>query len=156
MKRLFLSINILLLCILSGCSNNIKITGQVKFDDGEPVKFGYVVFETSENSFTGTLDEQGRYAVGVSKDGTGIPSGEYTIWLAGTAMVKYTVTKTNKNDEGDNETFDSDETPRVHPKHTSPYSADALKFEVKRGGSKTFDFTVERPCLNKPQNKSKH
>ncbi|MDR2755733.1 MAG: hypothetical protein LBC20_08515 [Planctomycetaceae bacterium] len=153
MKRLFLFIDILLLCVLSGCSNYIKITGQVKFVDGEPVNFGYVVFETPENSFTGALDAQGHYAIGVNKDGTGIPPNEYTVWLAGTASVKYTTIKKSKNDESDDETFDSEETPRVHSKYTSPHSADALKFEVKRGGEKTFDFTVERP--NKPQNKSK-
>jgi hypothetical protein len=153
MKRLFLFINILLLCVLSGCSNYIKITGQVKFVDGEPVNFGYVVFETSENSFTGTLGEQGRYEIGVDKDGTGIPPNEYTVWLAGTAAVKYTTLKRRKSDDSENETFESDETQRVHSKYTSPHSPDALKFEVKRGGSKTFDFTVEHP--DNPKTKSK-
>ncbi|MDR2345726.1 MAG: hypothetical protein LBE18_06635, partial [Planctomycetaceae bacterium] len=145
MKRSILFINILLFCALSGCSDYIRITGQVKFVDGEPVNFGYVVFETSKNSFTGALDEKGHYSIGVDKDGTGIPPDKYTVWLAGTAVVKYTITKNNKNETNNDEVFDSDETPRVHSKYTSPHSADALKFEVKRGGEKTFNFTVERP-----------
>jgi hypothetical protein len=100
------------------------------------------------------LDEQGRYAISVDKDGSGVPPGQYTVWLAGTAAVQYTTIKRNKNDDSDNETFDSEETPRVHPKHSSPHSPDALKFEVKSGGAKTFDFTVERP--EQSPKKSKH
>ncbi|MDR1382557.1 MAG: hypothetical protein LBJ67_01725 [Planctomycetaceae bacterium] len=144
MKKIFLILSCMFLVFGSiGCSRNIKITGHVTFNDGESVNFGRVVFETPENSFTGKLNEQGYYTVGVDKDGTGIPPGNYTVWLAGTADVKFTATKGNKG--GDNETFDSEETPRVHEKYTTPHSSNALKFEVKRGGAKTFDFTVERP-----------
>ena len=141
MKR---SLFFLLLLILAGCSQNIKITGKVQFDDGEPVSFGAVVFETSKNSFTGKLDQQGHYAVGDTGDGAGIPPGDYTVWLSGTALQRVSAAKGNKGD-GENEGFESEETPRVHPKHTSPQSPDALKFTVKSDGGKTFNFIVQRP-----------
>ena len=135
---------LLLFLLLAGCSRNIKVTGHVVFDDGEPVSFGSVVFETPKDSFTGKLDQQGRYAIGDTKDGTGIPPGDYTVWLSGTALQRVSAAKGNSEDGG-SEGFESEETPRVHSKHTSPHSPDALKFSATPGGSKTFDFTVERP-----------
>ncbi|MDR2116777.1 MAG: hypothetical protein LBP87_10410 [Planctomycetaceae bacterium] len=136
--------------LLTSCSQNIKITGTVKFDDGEPLTRGTVIFESPTHSFPGYLDEKGHYAVGDTKDGAGIPPGDYTVWIAGTALIQDVVPKKNSSkqkvvNEDDELTYaDTFEIPQVHPKYTRPNS-DALKFTVKRDVSKTFDITVERP-----------
>jgi hypothetical protein len=145
-KRLLFLYILLLLSVSTGCSKNIKVTGHVTFTDGEPVNFGSVCFETCENTFYAKLDENGYYSIGDTQDGVGIPAGEYQVWLSGTVLTEEIQ---GKNNDGH---FDVKETIRVHPKYTLP-DYDALKFEVKRGGSKTFDFTVERP--DNPQKKSK-
>ncbi|GHT25785.1 hypothetical protein FACS18942_01700 [Planctomycetales bacterium] len=151
MKTFFPVISLLLI-LFTGCSDNVKITGQVKFDDGEPVNFGQVCFQDDKNSFYSSLDKDGRYSLGVTSDGTGIPEGEYTVWLAGTVEVKQILVKSKKkkviSDEesaDEPEYVDGDEIQRVHPKYTSPQSPDAPKFTVKKGGAKKLDFTVERP-----------
>ncbi|GHT26901.1 hypothetical protein FACS18942_05220 [Planctomycetales bacterium] len=159
MKTFFPSSFILLFILLAGCSQNVKITGQVKFNDGEPVRFGLVSFSDDKNSFYARIDNGGRYALGVTADGTGIPEGEYTVWLSGTAELKEIPVKSKKKKVNSGEETDDDvmyegvETPRVHPKYTSPQSPDALKFTVKKGGAKTFDFTVERPAKNSNKKK---
>jgi hypothetical protein len=130
----------LLLLLFSGCSPNIHITGHVKFDDGEPVNFGEVCFETEKNTFLGRLNQNGYYTVGNTKDGTGIPPGDYTVYLSGTSLVQ---TVSGKNNS-ESDVAAMIEKQRVHSKHTQPGS-NALKFTVKKDGEKTFDFTVERP-----------
>jgi hypothetical protein len=130
----------LILCL--GCSQNIKISGHVKFDDGEPVSFGEVCFETAQNTFLGRLDPNGYYTVGNTKDGRGIPPDDYTVYLSGTSLVQTVPGK------GNSDVVVMVEKQRVHPKHTHPNS-DALKFTVKKDGKKTFDFTVERPPQKK-------
>jgi hypothetical protein len=145
-KRLLLIYILLILSVSIGCSKNIKVTGHVTFTDGEPVNFGSVCFETSENTYSARLDKNGYYSIGDTKDGAGIPEGAYRIWLSGTVL---TEDIPNKNNDG---YFEVKETMRVHPKYTLP-NHDSLKFEVKRGGKTTFDFTVERP--DNPKNKSK-
>ncbi|MDR1491195.1 MAG: hypothetical protein LBT05_00490 [Planctomycetaceae bacterium] len=139
MKNTYFISLILLLILSVGCSKNVKITGHVTFaDNGEPVNFGAVCFETAENTFYGTLDQNGFYAVGDTHDGAGIPPGNYQVWLSGTVLTEDIPSK------GNDGLFNTKETVRVHPKYTLP-NPDGLKFEVKRNGAKTFDFTAERP-----------
>jgi len=102
------------------------------------VNFGEVCFETAQNTFLGRLDSNGDYTVGDTKDGAGIPPGDYIVYLSGTSLVKESAGK------GNSDVVNTLEIQRVHPKHTHS-DPDALKFTVKKDGEKTFDFTVERP-----------
>jgi hypothetical protein len=131
----------------AGCSDKIKISGTVTFSDGEPVNFGSVCFNSNNKTYYGYLDKNGHYSPGELKDGDGVPHGNYNVWLSGTVLSKEILNKEGESTGNSKETF------RVAEKYTLLETTD-LKFEVKRGGSKTFDFTVERP--DKPQNKSKH
>ncbi|MDR2707039.1 MAG: hypothetical protein LBC02_14800 [Planctomycetaceae bacterium] len=147
MKKLILLVfTTFLFMVICGCSDKIKISGNVTFTDGEPVGFGSVVFESPKESFSGQLDPNGHYAIGINNDGKGIPAGTYKIWLSGTALQEEIPQK------GDGEAFDTKTTVRVASKYTNPDSTD-LVFEVVRNGNKTFDFTVERP--DNPKTKSK-
>ncbi|GHT26926.1 hypothetical protein FACS18942_05300 [Planctomycetales bacterium] len=137
----FFPVLIVLLTLLTGCSDKVKITGQVKFDDGEPVNFGQVIFDGNNKSFFGNIRKDGHYAPGEIKDGDGVPYGTYKVWLAGTVLSE----EGKEIGEGENSSrADAKETYRVNEKYTSAGKTD-ITFEVKKGGAKTFDFTVGRP-----------
>jgi hypothetical protein len=144
---LFPFIFVAILSISIGCSGKIKISGHVTFPDGEALDFGEVCFTEGNKTFFGRVKEGGYYAPGEFKDGDGIPLGTYNVWLSRTILSEMIF------DKHGNESDDVKQIERVDKKYTAPETS-GLKFEVKRGGSKTFDFTVERP--DKPQNKSKH
>ncbi|MDR1963054.1 MAG: hypothetical protein LBQ50_04700 [Planctomycetaceae bacterium] len=135
-----------LILLNTGCSNKVKIYGTVTFPDGEPVNFGSVCFEGNGKTISGYLNEKGDYFPGELEDGDGIPFGVYKVWLSGTVLSEEIF---NKRGEA---TGKNQYTVRVAEKYTLPATTD-LTFEVKRGGSKRFDFTVERPSKtgSKPQ-----
>jgi hypothetical protein len=132
------SLVVLLSCLLlTGCGNGTKITGTVKLSDGTPVTKGQVVFDNGTESYFGTIKSDGTYVTGGNKTVEGIPNGHYKVWLAGT--------ETAENQFGADGTVTSyTVTQTVAKKYTSPNTTD-LKFEVKPGGTKTFDITVEKP-----------
>ncbi|MDR3232281.1 MAG: carboxypeptidase-like regulatory domain-containing protein [Planctomycetaceae bacterium] len=132
--RVFL---LILLFVLTGCSQNLKVTGTVTFsDDGSPLPHGAVVFETKAKSFMGRLDKQGRYSIGVEKDGTGIPPGNYKVWLTSTDL--------EKSDTTDPESESVITTQTVDLQYTTPDNS-PLSFEVRKNGPRKFDFVVDRP-----------
>jgi len=129
-----------ILCTVVGCSQGMQITGTVRFDDGSPITQGSVVFNSSTESFFGTITSAGRYTTGGEKIKQGLPDGAYTVWLSGTETSNNTL-----DDEGNVVSYTV--TRPVAAVFTSP-STSPLKFEVKKGGSKTFDVVVERnPAL---------
>lgn len=71
---------LLLTCLFTiGCGQKVKVSGTVTYsDNGEPVKFGMVVFNGENEVGRGAIKD-GRYSVGLIKDGDGIPRGTYTI-----------------------------------------------------------------------------
>ncbi|MDR0610663.1 MAG: carboxypeptidase-like regulatory domain-containing protein [Planctomycetaceae bacterium] len=139
MKKLILLIfTAFLFMSVCGCSDKIKISGNVTFTDGEPVGFGSVVFESPKESFSGRLDPNGHYTIGVNNDSKGVPAGTYKVWLSGTTLLEEIPQK------GNSEVFDTQTTVRVASKYTNPNSTD-LTVEAVHNGNKTFDFTVERP-----------
>jgi len=68
------------MCLFSlGCGNHVKVKGTVTYSDtGEPVKFGMVVFNGEKQVGRGAIKD-GKYSVGLIKDGDGVPRGTYTI-----------------------------------------------------------------------------
>ncbi|MDR2705004.1 MAG: hypothetical protein LBC02_04415, partial [Planctomycetaceae bacterium] len=124
----------------------IKVSGYVNFTDGEPLNFGEVCFTEGNKTFFGRVKENGYYAPGEFKDGDGIPPGQYNVWLSRTIQSEMIL------DKYGNESDEVKQVQCVDKKYTKPETSD-LKFEVKRGGETTFDFTVERP--DNPKNKSK-
>ena len=125
------------LCGLIGCSQGTLITGTVRFEDETPITGGGVVFDSSKNSFFGTIKPNGTYATGGVKEVEGIPDGTYTVWLTGTEEIVDRL-----NAAGQPVGYVAK--PRVAPAFTSA-STSPLKFEVKKGGPKTFDIVVRRP-----------
>ena len=72
---------VLLLCLfLTGCgSGNVSVTGTVTYSDtGEPVMSGMIVF-SSDDVIGRAAINNGRYSIGVLRDGDGVPPGTYIV-----------------------------------------------------------------------------
>ncbi|MDR1958014.1 MAG: hypothetical protein LBQ54_03050 [Planctomycetaceae bacterium] len=134
--ELFCLLLLTLICL--GCSDKVKISGTVTFPDGKPVDFGSVCFDGNGKTFYGYLNQKGYYSPGEVKDGDGVPYGTYKVWLSGTVLSEEILDKEGESTGYSKDTF------RVAEKYTLPNTTD-LTFEVKRGGPKKFDFTVEPP-----------
>ena len=75
----FVSIVALLLCLIGGCSGKVQVTGTVTYsDDNSSVNSGEIVFSDGTNSARGGI-KNGRYSMGLLKDGEGIPKGTYQV-----------------------------------------------------------------------------
>jgi hypothetical protein len=72
---------IFVLLFVSGCGQ-IKVEGKVIFPDGTPLSAGKVVFENATDAFTGNIQEDGTFRLGVYKDGQGIPAGKYRVAIS--------------------------------------------------------------------------
>jgi hypothetical protein len=126
-----------------GCSQKTKITGTVKYTDGTPIDFGYIVFDNGQKSYYGTIKTDGTYISGGIKEVEGIPAGVYKVWIAGTeTRTNEVYEKTADGEKGNLISYD--EVQRVAEKHRS-YEKTDLTFEIKRGGSTTYNVVVEKP-----------
>jgi hypothetical protein len=77
-KRLLYSFFVIVL--VCGCGNsNISLTGNVKFDDGNPLANGTVMLSTDTESFIGRISPNGNFVMETSENKSGIPAGNYTI-----------------------------------------------------------------------------
>ena len=69
-----------LLAVGCGDANRVKVRGTVSFsDDGSPLPRGMVCFDNDTIMARGTVAPDGSYAIGVEKDGRGIPPGSYNV-----------------------------------------------------------------------------
>ncbi|MDR1290489.1 MAG: hypothetical protein LBK06_04735 [Planctomycetaceae bacterium] len=130
----------IMLLSLVGCSGNIKVSGTVKYVDGSALETGTVIFGDGKNQYLGDIKPDGTFQIEGLKAGSGIPKGEYKVWLANTSVVEYKM-ETNANDE----TVKDDRTETVHvvEKFNSPETS-GLSAIVDTANRK-FDFQVERP-----------
>jgi len=150
MKKWFVCLSIVVTMVLfTGCSDVIKVHGTVTFPDGTPVTHGCVTFEDGHELALGMLDKSGHYRLGRLKDGDGIKPGVYSVWLTGTNITE-AVKSDNPQLVGTLAAVSSTTTPTVHKKFTSK-STSNLTFEAKPGGTKVFDFVVEKPDPNAPR-----
>jgi hypothetical protein len=118
---------VLFLCI--GCSNKIKVSGQVTFsDDGSPLTTGTVCFQTETFVARGNLQSDGTYHISSVKEKDGLPPGTYRISVINAV-------EGLGEDEGTR-------TPLIDPKYNTGETSD-LTFEVTNS-NKHFNFTVDR------------
>jgi hypothetical protein len=76
------SIVVVVALVALGCgdTNRVKVRGKVTFaDDGSPLTRGIVCLDNDKLMARGTLQSDGNYAIGVEKDGRGIPPGSYKV-----------------------------------------------------------------------------
>jgi len=76
------SIVVVVALVAFGCgdANRVNVRGKVTFsDDGSPLTRGIVCLDNDKLMARGTLQPDGTYAIGVEKDGRGIPPGSYKV-----------------------------------------------------------------------------
>jgi hypothetical protein len=76
------SIVVVVALVALGCgdANRVNVRGKVTFsDDGSPLTRGIVCLDNDKVMARGTLQSDGSYAIGVEKDGRGIPPGSYKV-----------------------------------------------------------------------------
>jgi len=76
-----------LLTVCCGCSGRqatYPASGTVRFDDGEPVRVGFVEFRCEENGLSARarLDQNGAFTLGTFSDSDGAPAGAYKVVIA--------------------------------------------------------------------------
>jgi hypothetical protein len=76
------SIVVVVTLVALGCgdANRVNVSGKVAFsDDGSPLTRGIVCFDNDKIMARGNVRPDGSYAIGVEKDGRGIPPGSYKV-----------------------------------------------------------------------------
>lgn len=109
---------VLILLLFVGCSENVKVTGNVKFEDGSPLTFGTVVAESDSGRATGEINEKGIFKLDGAKKGAGVLPGKYKVWLVGTEENTF-----------DEETGVSTSITRVDAKYSSSSTTD-LSYDI--------------------------
>lgn len=128
-QRCFSYFVLVMIVVAAGCSDKVKVTGKVIFeDDKSPVSLGAIAFETDTFRGTGIIKKDGTYSIGTETNTDGVPSGKY----------KVTIIAYEKSDN-----------PRIPPKHAvsllySKRSTTPLEIEVGKKNM-TQDFEVKRP-----------
>lgn len=85
-RSVFFSL-LFLLVFLSGCSENMSLTGKVTFsDDGTPLTQGTVFFENDHFVAKGNIKTDGTYVVGSHSQKDGLPPGTYQVYVGGTTV----------------------------------------------------------------------
>ena len=119
---------------ITGCGNP-KVAGKVVFPDGAPLTTGIVVFESDQNTYRGTIRNNGTFSMGVLADGEGIPPGDYRVAIMAFSQEDAAV------GQDDSEVM-------LRPL-TAPKFADArtsgITYTVS-GSARNIEFVVERPA----------
>ena len=132
--RLFLTGFLVGFVFLVGCGQNVKVTGKVTFEDGEPLTRGRVCFQTETFYADGPLQPDGTYTLGSTGENTGLPKGTYQVSITGA------VTPPKVLDPAMGRVTPA--VPLIHGKFTNQTTS-GLTCEVK--GRTVFDITVTPP-----------
>lgn len=68
------------LTVAIGCSGNVQVKGKVVFsDDGSPLDFGTIFFESGNEVARGSIKEDGTFVMGFVNENDGMPPGTYSV-----------------------------------------------------------------------------
>jgi hypothetical protein len=123
LKQLGIILLLVAVFLVSGChSDQVKVTGTVKYQSGEPTPNGIVIFSTDTNQYIGEI-KNGQFTLGGIKPGSGLPPGNYKVTIQGS---------------------DANDKPVVPIKYNAA-STSGLSYEVKKGEKNVFDIVVDKP-----------
>jgi hypothetical protein len=142
MTKHYITITLLfVLFAAAGCGSGSRITGRVTYEDGAPVPYGTVAFTTDKATYTGSIQKDGNYAIGVTKNAQKIPFGTYKVWLTGTERVEENIGGyiSSREESAPQKTVSF---PQVSPEFASssktPHTAEVQSGKVQ------FDFVIKR------------
>jgi hypothetical protein len=122
----------LLLLSAAGCSHRLSpVGGRVTYEDGTPVTYGMVIFESKEGphkiTARGLIQPDGSYQLSMAKPGDGVPPGPYRVLI------------------GPGQVIDPDAPPPLpFDKHYTDFATSGLEYEVQAGPNE-FVIKLERP-----------
>ena len=126
------------LFVAVGCGDKVQLRGTITFaDDGEPLPFGSVMFESSTHFSQGRIKPDGTYVVGTDHESDGIHPGTYRVTVVGTDLSESRVS----GQEG-NQTFQEIRMRQIHERYEDANTS-GLTVEVDRS-TRTFDIQLER------------
>ncbi|MDR0870610.1 MAG: hypothetical protein LBN39_07435 [Planctomycetaceae bacterium] len=123
--------------VLIGCGQRtVPLKGTVTYaDDGSPVPFGIVHFDSASSRSKATIKEDGTFVVGTMKDTDGIFPGTYDVSIVGAEKPG-----TGKSDDP---MVPPPAIPLIDPKYENATTS-GLTLSVD-GKTKNYDIKVERP-----------
>jgi hypothetical protein len=134
-----------LLLALTGCGNNIKLSGKVSYSDGEPLKTGIIMFSKQDFLARANIRSDGTYDVGSLSSKDGLPAGKYKVFITG-AIESVIATE---NVSGNAKNAMGEATPQKESFRTLiavKYTAEeTTPLEVEVPGENVYNITVERP-----------
>jgi len=136
-KKFFVALSLVLLLFL-GCSNQVRVTGKVTFEDGTPLTEGKVLFENDAFfQAVGQIQSDGSYTLGSYKLTDGVPRGTYKVYITGAVSAE---ARDVRGGVASIPAF----TKLIHPKFEAPETS-GLVCEVKK--SMKYDIKVEPPDM---------
>jgi hypothetical protein len=125
---------------LGGCGSGVKarlykVTGTVKFADGQPVTSGTIYFDSNQFNAYGQIQPDGSFTLTTLRPNDGAPAGTYRVYLSGDLM-----------GAGGNPAL-------VHTKYATGFTS-GITEEVKPQANH-FDITVDRYVAPPPKEPAK-
>ena len=146
--------------LCAGCSSRVAtypVSGSVKFEDGRPVRVGFIEFRDPKSGVTsrGKLNDAGAFQLGTFSDADGAPAGDYQIiivqfFTAPPVNHVHTHDHSEAEDQGEDEaaahrglvlTNNKHPNARVAPKYAG-YSTSPLRAKVRPGSDNKCSFVV--------------
>ncbi len=132
---------VVLLLLITGCSNKVPLGGTVIFsDDGTPLTRGVVFFQSKELVAQGAIKPDGTFRVGTDTLTDGLPRGTYKVYISGAEQVEFVPYQM-----GPEQAMRQNVTPLIDPKYSNQETSD-LTFVVD-GRTRKFDIKVDRANL---------
>ncbi|MDR1269569.1 MAG: carboxypeptidase-like regulatory domain-containing protein [Planctomycetaceae bacterium] len=134
-----------LLLLLTGCGNNMKLSGKVVYSDGEPLKTGIIMFSKQDFLARATIRPDGSYNVGSLSSKDGLPPGKYKVFITGAVESVSVTEKQNvpqKNAMGEQEPEKESFKSLIAAKYTAE---ETTPLEIEIPGENVYNITVERP-----------
>ncbi|MDR3232559.1 MAG: hypothetical protein LBT46_02640 [Planctomycetaceae bacterium] len=142
MMKHFITFTLLLLA--AGCSGKVSLTGKVTFsDDGAPVTYGFIMFESAKESLRAKINLDGTYAAGSLSQNDGVLPGQYRVRLIFTDVANPDAKPAGKAKDGEESGgyVPQGRIRTIDPKYEQATTS-GLVVDVK--GGTVYNFTVDR------------
>lgn len=137
---------VVLLFFILGCDgNSARVSGQVRFADGKFLDSGSIVMLREGKPalrIHGGIASDGRFKVGLYREGDKCPTGIYKVYLLSTdsyQLTTQTVSEGGRSYQNETRTYVRRVAPQYHSASTTPITVDIQR------GKNNLDIVVEEP-----------